>query len=63
MSTIVQMPVRVKPPEDMGEIISPGWAFLEVTMPPKGARITVSCPFRFCNRPTVSSTRRPVQPI
>ena len=43
MSTIVQMPVRVKPPPaDIGEIISPGWAFLEVTMPANGARMTVS---------------------
>ena len=43
MSTIVQMPVRVKPPPaDMGEIISPGCAFLTVTMPVKGARMIVS---------------------
>ncbi len=43
MSTIVQMPVRVKPPPaDMGEIISPGCAFFEVTMPAKGARMIVS---------------------
>ena len=42
MSTMVQMPVRVKPPEDMGEIISPGCAFLEVTMPANGARMIVS---------------------
>ncbi len=33
MSTIVQMPVRVKlPPADMGEIISPGCAFFDVTI-------------------------------
>ena len=31
-----------KPPADMGEITSPGWAFLAVTIPPNGARITVS---------------------
>ena len=43
MSTIVQMPVRVKPPPaEMGEIISPGCAFLDVTMPANGARMTVS---------------------
>ena len=43
MSTIVQMPVRVKlPPADMGEISSPGMAFFEVTTPSNGARITVS---------------------
>ena len=39
MSTSVQMPVRVKlPPADMGEIISPGCAFLTVITPAKGAR-------------------------
>ena len=30
------------PPAEMGEIISPGWAFFEVTIPAKGARMTVS---------------------
>ena len=40
MSTIVQMPVRVKPPPaEIGEIISPGWALRSTTTPPKGARI------------------------
>ena len=40
---MVQMPVRVKPPPaEIGEIISPGWAFLEVTMPANGARMIVS---------------------
>ena len=39
MSTIVAMPVRVKPPPaDTGETISPRCASLETTMPPKGAR-------------------------
>ena len=42
MSTIVQMPVRVKPPADIGEIISPGCAFLVVTTPANGARMIVS---------------------
>ena len=38
MSTMVQMPVRVKlPPADIGEIISPGCAFFEVTIPANGA--------------------------
>ena len=42
MSTIVPMPVRVKPPPaEMGEIISPGCADLATTTPAKGARITV----------------------
>ena len=40
MSTIVQMPVRVKPPPaETGEIISPGWALRSMTTPPNGARI------------------------
>jgi len=38
---MVQMPCGEATPADMGEIISPGWAFLEVTMPPKGARMMV----------------------
>ena len=42
MSTIVPMPVRVKPPPaEIGEIISPGWAALAITTPLNGARITV----------------------
>ena len=60
MSTIVQMPVRVKPPPaDMGEIISPGWAFFEVTMPVKGARMIVSsicwCQMATCFSATITS--------
>ena len=43
MSTIVQMPVRVKPPPaDTGEIISPGCASLEIATPSNGARTTMS---------------------
>ena len=43
MSTIVPMPVRVKPPPaDTGEIISPGWASLVVTTPSNGARMIMS---------------------
>ena len=43
MSTIVQMPVRVKPPPaDTGEIISPGCASFEIAMPSNGARTTMS---------------------
>ena len=43
MSTIVQMPVRVKPPPaDTGEIISPGCASFEMTTPANGARMIVS---------------------
>src|SRR5438094_599463 len=42
MSTMVPMPVRVKPPPaEIGEIISPGCAALAITMPVNGARITV----------------------
>ena len=38
MSTIVPMPVRVKPPPaDTGEIISPGCASLEIATPSNGA--------------------------
>ena len=37
MSTIVQMPVRVKPPPaDTGEIISPGCASFEIATPLNG---------------------------
>ena len=37
MSTMVQMPVRVKPPPaDTGETISPGWAALLTTTPANG---------------------------
>ncbi len=43
MSTMVQMPVRVKPPPaDTGEIISPGCASFEIAMPSNGARTTMS---------------------
>ncbi len=39
MSTMVAMPVRVKPPPaDTGDTISPRCASFETTMPPKGAR-------------------------
>ena len=42
MSTMVPMPVRVKPPPaEIGEIISPGCAALATTTPLNGARITV----------------------
>jgi hypothetical protein len=43
MSTIVQIPVRVKPPPaETGEIISPGWASFEIAIPSNGARTTMS---------------------
>ena len=43
MSTMVEMPVRVKPPPaEIGEIISPGCASFEIATPANGARITVS---------------------
>ena len=39
MSTIVAMPVRVKPPPaDIGDTVSPGCASLEITTPANGAR-------------------------
>ncbi len=47
MSTMVQMPVRVKPPPaEIGETISPGWAALTVTTPEKGAVTMVSSRLR-----------------
>ena len=69
MSTIVPMPVRVKPPPaEMGEIISPGCADLATTMPANGARITVlssctlatltdSCATRTCSSALASLAR------
>ena len=43
MSTIVPMPVRVKPPPaDTGEIISPGCASFEIATPSNGARTVMS---------------------
>ena len=39
MSTIVPIPVRVKPPPaESGETISPTWAALAITTPVNGAR-------------------------
>jgi hypothetical protein len=54
------MPVRVKPPPaDIGEIISPGCAFFEVTMPLNGARMIVSsnccCQVAICRSATFTS--------
>ena len=43
MSTIVAMPVRVKPPPaDIGETVSPGCASFEITTPANGARTSRS---------------------
>ena len=43
MSTIVPIPVRVKPPPaETGDTISPGCAFFDVATPSNGARINVS---------------------
>jgi len=58
MSTIVEMPVLVKPPPaDIGEIISPGCAFFEIATPANGARISMSA--RFClSRSTDRSAAR-----
>ena len=57
MSTMVQMPVRVKPPPaETGEIISPGCAALAITTPPKGARICMSSSRRRCTAKLRSAT-------
>ena len=43
MSTMVQTPVRMKPPPALtGEIIPPDWASVETATPLNGARMTVS---------------------
>ena len=48
MSTIVPMPVRVNPPPaETGEIISPGCASFEMTIPLNGARTTMSASWVF----------------
>ena len=42
MSTIVEMPVRVKPPPaETGDTISPGWASFDSATPLNGARMMV----------------------
>ena len=51
MSTIVQMPVRVKPPPaDTGDTVSPGCASFEIATPLNGARMIVSSRFVLCQR-------------
>ena len=51
MSTMVQMPVRVKPPPaETGETISPGCASFEIATPLNGARMTVSSRSVCCER-------------
>ncbi len=57
MSTIVPMPVRVKPPPaDIGETISPSCAALTVTIPANGARTTVSSRLRSARASRASAT-------
>ena len=57
MSTIVQMPVRVKPPPaDTGETISPGCASFEIATPLNGARMTVSSIAVCCRAIWLSAT-------
>ena len=57
MSTIVPMPVRVKPPPaETGDTISPSCAALTVTMPPNGARTTVSSRLRCVTARLASAT-------
>ena len=57
MSTIVPMPVRVKPPPaETGEIISPGCASFEITTPLNGARTTMSVSWVFCRLTWLSAT-------
>ena len=42
MSTMVEMPVRVKPPPaETGDTISPGWASFDSATPLNGARMMV----------------------
>ena len=39
MSTMVEIPVRVKPPPaETGDTISPGWASFDTAIPANGAR-------------------------
>ena len=58
MSTMVQMPVRVKPPPaDTGDTISPGWASFEIATPENGARITMSSSAVRCSATCCSATR------
>ncbi len=55
MSTMVQIPVRVKPPPaETGEIISPGCASFDTAMPLNGARMTVSA-MSVCRKATCCS--------
>ena len=57
MSTMVQMPVRVKlPPADTGEIISPGCAALATTTPLNGARMERSFSSCFCTASAACAT-------
>ena len=57
MSTMVLMPVRVKPPPaDTGDTISPGWASLLSATPRNGARITVSSIAVCCSATCRSAT-------
>ena len=57
MSTIVQMPVRVKPPPaEIGDTISPGCASFEIAMPLNGARTIVSSSAVCCSSTCRSAT-------
>jgi hypothetical protein len=57
MSTIVQMPVRVKPPPaETGDTISPGCASFEIATPENGARITMSSMAVCCRATCCSAT-------
>ena len=60
MSTMVAMPVRVKPPPaEIGETISPGCASLEITTPANGARTTWSSRSLLrAARPRAAATRQ-----
>ena len=57
MSTMVQIPVRVKPPPATGATISPGCAAVAVTTPEKGARTMVSSRLRWETSSPARATR------
>ena len=57
MSTIVLIPVRVKPPPaETGETISPGCASLLIATPLNGARMTVSSSAVCCSATWLDAT-------
>ena len=62
MSTMVQMPVRVKPPPaETGDTISPGCASFEIATPLNGARMTVLSRSVCCTRDLALGDARPAR--